>query len=596
MSTRASFLGFGASVLLAGIGFGQVTQRVSVTWRGQQGNGGSNHAMVSPDGRYVAFQSWARNLVRNDANGIDDIFVRDRLAGTTERVSVASDGTESNGASYSPSISADGRFVAFGSDATNLVAGDTNESADIFVRDRLAGTTERVSVDSSGAEANGLSLFCSISADGRYVVFGSVASNLVATDTNGMPDVFVHDRQTGTTERVSVSSGGEEGNSVAGYGRISDDDRYVAFWSDASNLVPGDTNGFWDVFVRDLQTGTTERVSVDSLGQQGDEDSLNASISADGRFVVFESQADDLVAGDTNATWDVFVHDRSNGTTRRVSVDSAGTQAIGTSWGGWISADGRWVSFFSYSPDLVAGDTNGFPDIFVRDLQGGTTERVSLTASGGQTNGYSESPTISADGRFVAFLSAGSNLVAGDTNGQEDIFLRDRFAAGFASLCVPGVDGILACPCSNPPGGPGRGCDNSAATGGAVLSASGVAYLSMDSLVFTTGGEKPTALSVLAQGNAILGTGASFGQGVRCVQGAIKRLYTKSAVGGSITAPNLGAGDPKVSVRSAALGDAIAAGQSRWYFVYYRDPVVLGGCPSGSTFNATQTGLVSWSP
>jgi len=168
--------------------------------------------------------------------------------------------------------------------------------------------------------------------------------------------------------------------------------------------------------------------------------------------------------------------------------------------------------------------------------------------------------------------------------------------SGFTSLCDPGAGGVIACPCSNPPGGPGRGCDNSAATGGAILSATGAASLSMDSLVFHTVGEKPTALSILGQWSGSSSTGAVFGMGVRCASGTLERLYSKSASGGSITAPDFGAGDQGVSARSAARGDTILAGQDRFYLVYYRDPSVLGGCPANSTFNATQTGRVSWSP
>jgi hypothetical protein len=155
---------------------------------------------------------------------------------------------------------------------------------------------------------------------------------------------------------------------------------------------------------------------------------------------------------------------------------------------------------------------------------------------------------------------------------------------------------VIACPCSNPPSGPGRGCDNSAATGGASLAASGSAYLSIDSLAFTTSAERPTATSVLLQGTALAPNGVVYGQGVRCVVGTLKRLYLKLAVAGSITAPDFGAGDPSTSVRSAALGDVILPGQSRSYLVYYRDPTVLGGCPASSTFNATQTGQVTWWP
>jgi hypothetical protein len=196
----------------------------------------------------------------------------------------------------------------------------------------------------------------------------------------------------------------------------------------------------------------------------------------------------------------------------------------------------------------------------------------------------------------VAFRSDATNLVPGDTNARTDVFVHDRYSTGFTSLCDPGVDGVSACPCSNPPSSAGHGCDNSSATGGAALSASGIAYLSRDSLEFTTNGEIPTSFSILLQGKAFLPGGVVYGQGIRCLGAPLKRLFAKTAVAGSITAPNFGAGDPTVSARSAALGDVIQPGQSRWYLVYYRDPVVLGGCPVSSVFNATQTGQVTWWP
>jgi Tol biopolymer transport system component len=372
----------------------------------------------------------------------------------------------------------------------------------------------------------------------------------------------------------------------------------VAFSSLASNLVPVDANGTYDVFVRDRQSGTTELVSVDSNAVQGNGDSDVPAISGDGRFVAFTSFASNLVTGDTNGFGDVFVHDRQGGTTVRVSVDSTGEQGNGES--GFlrpaISADGRFVAFHSLASNLVALDTNGTEDVFVHDRQSGTTERVSLDSAGVQGNNGSFSASLSANGRYVTFDSVATNLVPGDTNGSQDIFIHDRDATGFTSICDPSVNGVVACPCSNPPAGPGRGCNNSSATGGAILSASGIAYLSMDSLVFATSSEKPTATSIVLQGNALAANGVFFGQGVRCVGGTLKRLYTKTASGGSITAPNFGAGDPSVSARSAALGDLIQSGQSRWYLVYYRDPVVLGGCPLASTFNATQSGQVTWWP
>jgi hypothetical protein len=340
----------------------------------------------------------------------------------------------------------------------------------------------------------------------------------------------------------------------------------------------------------------TSRVSVDSTGVQGNDVSNYPSVSADGQYVVFASAASNLVPGDTNGAVDIFVHDRQSGTTERISVDSAGTQANGDSDAPVISADGRYVAFESEATNLVPGDTNGAGDIFVHDRQSGTTERISIDSAGEQENNDSYFPAISGDGRYVALVSLASNLVPGDTNGTWDVFVRDRAYSPFTSLCNPSADGVLACPCANPPSALGRGCDNSSGTGGASLSGSGIAYLSMDSLVFVTSGEKPTATSIVLQGDSLVAGGIVIGQGVRCAGGSLKRLYTKTASGGSITAPNFGAGDQAVSVRSASLGDAISPGQSRWYLVYYRNPVVLGGCPVSSTFNATQTGRVDRIP
>jgi Tol biopolymer transport system component len=253
-----------------------------------------------------------------------------------------------------------------------------------------AQVTQRLSVDSGGVQGNGNSYSPSTSIDGRYVAFHSHASNLVPGDTNGFYDVFVHDRITGATERVSVSTAGVQGNGDSSYGytpSISSDGRYVAFSSLATNLVSGDTNTFSDVFVRDRQNGTTERVSLDSGGAEGNGDSVAPVISGDGRYVAFESFASNLVAGDTNGTWDVFVRDRLAGTTERASVDSSAAEANGQSHWPAISSDGRYVAFQSYASNLVAGDTNGFADVFVHDRLNGMTERASVYTAGAQANG-----------------------------------------------------------------------------------------------------------------------------------------------------------------------------------------------------------------
>jgi Tol biopolymer transport system component len=403
-----------------------ITERVSVSSAGAEGNDGSSYSAISADSRYVAFDSDATDLVPEDTNGASDVFVRDRLAGTTERVSVSSAEAEGNDGSSYPSISADGRYVAFDSDATNLVPEDTNGASDVFVRDRLAGTTERVSVSSAEAEGNSDSLEPSISADGRYVAFASYATNLVEGDNNGVWDVFVRDRLTGDTERVSVSSAEEEGNDNSWDCFISADGRCVAFASHSTNLVEGDNNGVPDLFLRDRVSGDTERVSVSSGEVEGNAASYEPSINADGRHVAFASYASNLVEGDNNGVWDVFVRDRLTGDTERVSVSSAEAEGNGESysWSSCISADGRYVAFQSLATNLVEGDNNGAQDVFVRDRLTGDTERVSLSSAGAEGNDASWYPSISADGRLVGFTSLATSLVPGDTNGWSDVFVR----------------------------------------------------------------------------------------------------------------------------------------------------------------------------
>ena len=355
--------------------------------------------------------------------------LEDRTLLTTDLVSVAAFSPSwGNGDSYFPSINADGRYVAFTSRATNLVAGEAYGSRsvfgdwNVFVRDVQANATIGVTRDGSGDHA-------SISADGRYVVFDSDATNLVPGDTNRVRDVFVWERQTNKTMPVTFESKGSHGNGPSYFSSISADGRYVAFTSDATNMIPGDTNGVGDIFVRDLPTNTTTCVSLDSGGNQGNGPSYFPVISADGAFVVFVSSAGNLVPDDTNGIPDVFVRDLHAGVTTRVNLDSSGNQVESQGFTGSgppsISADGRFVAFPSWASNLVPGDTNDRLDVFVRDRQTNFTVRVSLDSLGRQGNGDSAAPSISADGRYVAFISGARNLVPGDTNGAWDVFLRD---------------------------------------------------------------------------------------------------------------------------------------------------------------------------
>lgn len=374
--------------------------------------------------------------------------------GTTVRVSVATDGTEAVGEDADPfnhvlSVSDDGRYVAFSSEASNLVPGDNNVQRDVFVHDRLTGETERVSVRSDGGQSLGRSTATgmgstspSISADGRYIAFASEATNLVPGDLNGAPDVFVHDRETGETTRVSVTSSGGQAGHWSRSPSISGDGRYVAFDSAAENLVPGDLNGSYDIFVHDRQTGETGLVSVAEDGTQSDGVSYAPSISAGGRSVAFYSGATTLVAGDSGTTADVFVKDLETGKVVKASVASDGMSGNDLSYSPDISGDGRLVAFVSKASNLVPTDTNGTLDAFVHDLETGRTERVTVSSAGAQHDDQAPRPdqpfeditlsatrprvSLSADGRMVAFLSRAGNLAGQDEGSAVDVFVRDR--------------------------------------------------------------------------------------------------------------------------------------------------------------------------
>jgi len=385
---------------------------------------------ISADGRYVAFASLARDLVPGDTNRADDVFVRDRQTGAVTRVSVDSAGGQANNVSRNPSISADGRYVAFESFATNLTAGDTNRYRDVFVHDLQTGETTRVSVGRDGEQADSESFHPSISADGRFVAFDSPASNLVFGDTNDIHDVFVRDRQTGETTRVSVDSNGRQGDDISQVPSISADGRYVAFSSSAKTLALfPDNNHADDVFVHDRLTGRTDRISVGPQGEEGNSASRTAAISADGRYVAFESTASNLVAGDTgNSTdTDIFLYDRVTRTTTQVNLgpDGLGDSRTPGQERTTLSADGRYIAFVSGEDKLIAGDTNSSWDVFVRDRVSATTTRVSVAGDGAQSDGSSFSASISADGRHVAFTTSATNLGGDGTSRRYNLYVRD---------------------------------------------------------------------------------------------------------------------------------------------------------------------------
>jgi uncharacterized repeat protein (TIGR01451 family) len=416
-----------------------VTQRVSVDSAGNQGNDASGFLSppaISGDGRFVAFDSTATNLIAG-GNLPFNIFVHDRQTGAAEIVSVSSSGRQGEGLSSFPDVSHDGRFVAFDSDAPNLVRGDRNGTTDVFRHDRVTGETVLVSVSSDGQQGDISSHAPAISADGRFIVFHA-NSALVPADTNNLTDVYVRDVQAGTTALVSVAVDGTAGNGTSFIQDISGNGQFVAFVSDATTLIQNDADGTTpNVYVRDLLAGTTELASLGSDGTQAEVGFFDIpAISADGNFVAF-STFTALVPQDTAPfSLDIYLRDRSSGTTELISINSDEVPGDGRSEAPSVSADGRYVAFQSESANFVPEQVGFFPDedIFVRDRVAGTTVRVSESSTGEEGNARSLGPAISADGLVTAFGSDASNLVPGDTNGVKDIFVHDDRPAADLSV------------------------------------------------------------------------------------------------------------------------------------------------------------------
>ncbi|HEX5012194.1 MAG TPA: hypothetical protein VFY71_17540 [Planctomycetota bacterium] len=383
---------------------------------------------ISRSGRFVEFESRASDLGPEDSNNDWDIYVWDRKKQTKVRASVAANGDPGGASGLNGNLSANGRYVAFQSSDTDLVeGGDAGFDSDIFVRDLKKGVTTRVSVDSAGLEADGQSHNPSISANGRWVVFQSTSA-LVADDDNDLVDIYLHDRKKGTTSRVSVDSAGAQvvGDSIGA--SVSANGRYVVFESSAQGLVPDDLNGTTDAFLRDTKLGTTVRLSVNAAGEEGDGASTQAIISGNGRFVVFSSQATNLVEDDGIANADVFLRDLKLGTIERVSLDATGDDPDGDSSAPSITHSGRFIAFESDADDLLADgeDGNGESDIFVIDRKKASIVRASVDPDGLEVlAGPSYGAVVSGNGRFVAFESDAGDLVAGDDNDARDVFLRD---------------------------------------------------------------------------------------------------------------------------------------------------------------------------
>jgi len=389
---------------------------------GSPPNDKSARVVFSTTGRFVAFNSWSDNLVFNDSNKLGDCFVLDQLTRHIDIVSIAWNEEQANQGAVAAEVSDSGRYAVFYSCSDNLVPDDTNGWPDVFVRDLWTGSITRASVASDGSEGDNGATGFDITPDCRYVAFDTHASNMVDDDTNGWLDVFVHNMVTGKTKRVSVSSSGGQGDYPSWYATVSADGRFVAFASQARNLVDNDTNNREDIFVHDVWTGETEIVSISSNGEYGNGGSgwNGVAITADGRYVCFASDDSNLVPGDSS-DYDVFMHDRWTGTTELISIGTDGQNGDGDMAD--ISDDGRYVVFFSstaFDPD----DNNGISDIYVRDRVLETTTLVSKSRDGEPGNRVSAWPSISGNGNFIGFESDATNLVFNDTNGRRDVFVH----------------------------------------------------------------------------------------------------------------------------------------------------------------------------
>lgn len=404
---------------------------VSQSTSGGLGNGASSRLQISGDGDFAVFQSTARNLVSNDqVQHGTEVFEANLMTGAITDISVSPTGGAENGPSTLPSVSANGTYVAFASSASNLVPGGTTGDKNVFLRDMVTGVTTQVSLTPSGGQPQGASTRPSISANGQYITYDSNATDLVQPSIakTGFTQIYLYNTATGVTTLESLGTNGQPGNGPSLRASISSDGTEVAFVSGATNLIPNDTSKYRNIFEIDLATGVISLVSVSDTGGASNgpsDNSTRPSISSDGQYVGFESEATDVVPGVTNNDWQAYVRDTVNNTTTLVSVTPTGQPGDASSTRPAVNATGQYVAYESNAHDIVPKDRNHERDVFLRDTVNDTNTLVSvaLGGDGAGSNGLSLRPSISASGSEILFASQGSNLVSQGGNGDQQIYL-----------------------------------------------------------------------------------------------------------------------------------------------------------------------------
>ncbi len=597
-------LPFAALTALATAASAQHCETVLVTLNGEGTQGtagfGSTRPAVSADGRFVAFVSTLQGLVPNDpmpTGALGEVYVRDVLAGTIELVNVDSNEVPANvpgTVTNVLSISADGRYVAFDSRATNLDVAYPNlaQLSRIFVRDRGLGTTRLATIAPGNFPGEGIEP--SLSSDGRYMAFRSTHA-YVPGDSNQAPDVFVKDLFGFSIDHVSTDSQDLGGYGISYRPDISSDGRYVAFLSTVNLGAPHGNPSVTDAFVKDRVTREIQLVSLASWGEPSNRNTTEVRIAADGNRVVFVNTATNLVIqGEISEDPDVFLRDRAAATTIRVTHPAANPFGYSDGAAGdvSISDDGRWIAFSSTASDLIVPpiEADGDIDVFASDTLNDTFEQASRAVDGTPANSASIGGTISGDGSTFAFVTDASNLTPGDGNNTQDVveFRRDCLPPSSTPFCFGDGSG-LTCPCGNS-GAPGNGCASSVNAAGANLRSTGLASVTTDTFTLRGSGLTNSIVTYL-QGTIAIngGQGVLFGDGLRCAGGTVVRLAAVASPGGVSRYPN--PGDAPISVRGTIPA---GGGVTRTYQCWYRN-ADTSFCTS-ATFNLTNGVETTWIP